>query len=66
MSAGGIFLAAFGASRLVHGHSPIPLVAGIPVEDVRSPLVYAEGLCTNVDAGLFMGAPGFVYQLPGE
>jgi hypothetical protein len=58
------FLGAFGGSRLIHGHSPIPLVTGCPVEDVRAPLVYADGLCVNVDAGLFMGAMGFVLQVP--
>lgn len=60
------FLQPLGARRLVHGHSPIPLVTGVEASTVMSPHVYAEGLCVNVDAGLFMGAPGFVFSLPDD
>lgn len=60
------FLQPLGARRLVHGHSPIPLVTGVEASTVTSAHVYAEGLCVNVDAGLFMGAPGFVYTLSDE
>ena len=60
------FLEPFGARRLVHGHSPIPLVTGVDPSAVTSPYLYADGLCVNVDAGLFMGSPGFVFTLPDE
>jgi len=26
--------------------------------------VYAGGLCVNVDSGMYLGGPGFVYRLP--
>jgi hypothetical protein len=39
-------------------------VTGVEPSMVTSPYIYADGLCVNVDAGLFMGAPGFVYTLP--
>jgi hypothetical protein len=58
------FLRRFGARRLVHGHTPIPMVSqGLRGGPVTEPWVYADGLCTNIDAGLFLGEPGFVYQL---
>ena len=37
---------------------------GQPPEDVREPLVYSRGRCVNVDGGMYLGGPGFVYQLP--
>jgi hypothetical protein len=59
------FLELFGARRLVHGHTPIPMVAqGLAGAPVTAPWVYADGLCTNIDGGLFLGEPGFVYELP--
>ncbi len=59
------FLRTFGGRRLVHGHTPIPGVTGAPPETVRRPHVYANGLCVNVDGGMYLGGPGFVYRLPG-
>jgi hypothetical protein len=56
------FLERFGGSRIVHGHSPIARVAEQPPESVTGPLVYAEGRVINVDPGLYLGGPGFVYQ----
>jgi len=55
------FLEVFGGERLVHGHTPIPKVTGQAPETVTGPLVYAGGLCVNVDHGLYLGGPGFVY-----
>lgn len=53
-----------GAQRLVHGHTPIPLVArGTGMGSMTSPWVYADGLCTNIDGGMFLGEPGFIYRL---
>jgi hypothetical protein len=56
-------LHAFGARRLVHGHTPIALVLDRPPSEVTEPFVYADGRCVNVDHGLFLGGPGFVTEL---
>lgn len=60
------FLHQYGATRLVHGHTPIPYLGPNLTDRVTSPWVYADGLCTNVDGGLFLGQPGFVYELLPE
>jgi hypothetical protein len=60
----GAFLRRFGGRRILHGHTPIPLVTGEPAASVREPLAYAGGRCLNLDGGIFLGGPGFVYQLP--
>jgi hypothetical protein len=57
------FLRQFGGTRIVHGHTPIPLLLGCAPERVREPYVYADGLCVNVDGGMMLGAPGFVYRV---
>ena len=57
------FLSAFGARQLIHGHTPISSMCSLSPEDVTAPLVYADGLCVNVDAGIYLGSPGFVYQI---
>ena len=54
----------FGGRRILHGHTPIPLVTGQPAAAVREPLAYADGRCLNLDGGIFLGGPGFVYRLP--
>lgn len=59
------FLSRFGGRQLIHGHTPIAKMTGAPPEDVREPLVYAGGLCVNVDHGLYRGGPGFVYRIAG-
>ena len=56
------FLAPFGAHRLVHGHTPIPLVRRVDPRAVTTAFVYANGRCANVDGGLYLGGPGFVYR----
>jgi hypothetical protein len=58
------FLNDFGGGQLVHGHTPITKMTGQPPEAVREPLLYAAGLCLDVDPGMYLGGPGFVYQLP--
>ncbi len=58
------FLDLFGGTRVVHGHTPIYFVRGIQPKHVTEAWTYANGLCTNVDGGIFIGGPGFVYQLP--
>jgi len=56
------FLTTFGATNLIHGHTPIPYVTKMEPVSVTTPLVYAEGKCVNVDGGMYMGGAGFVYQ----
>ena len=59
------FLSRFGGRRLVHDHTPIGMATGQAPKGVMAPLEYADGLCVNVDAGLYLGGPGFVYA-PGS
>jgi diadenosine tetraphosphatase ApaH/serine/threonine PP2A family protein phosphatase len=58
------FLSDFGGRQIIHGHTPISFMRRCLPEDVVEPLVYAGGLCVNVDGGLYMGGPGFVYRPP--
>jgi hypothetical protein len=56
-------LAVLGGRRIVHGHTPLALLLGRPAHEVTAPLVTHDGLCVNVDHGLFLGGPGFVMEL---
>jgi hypothetical protein len=58
------FLQRFGGSQLIHGHTPISALTRRPPAEVVAPFVYAGGRCVDVDAGLYLGSPGFVYRLP--
>jgi hypothetical protein len=58
------FLRHFGGERIVHGHTPISRITGGDATQVTSPLIYADGLCIDVDGGMYLGGPGFVYRLP--
>jgi hypothetical protein len=58
-------LAAFGGTRIAHGHTPIASVRGLDPRDVTGPLVYGDGRVWNVDHCLFAGGPGFVTRLDG-
>jgi hypothetical protein len=60
------FLRHFGGRQLVHGHTPITKMTGQPPEVVREPLIYAGDQCLDVDPGLYLGGPGFVYRLPSR
>jgi hypothetical protein len=53
----------YGGTRIVHGHTPIAMVLGVEPRSVTGPLVYCDGLVTNVDHCLFAGGPGFVTRL---
>ena len=65
-SAAAEYLQRYGAHRLLHGHTPIPYVGrGIP-SPITGPWSYADGLCLNLDGGMFLGEPGFVYTLVEE
>lgn len=58
------FLNIFGGRQLIHGHTPISaLTRGAP-KNINTALVYAGELCINVDGGMFLGGPGFIYTLP--
>ena len=60
------FLEIYGASQLIHGHTPISRLTGRRPDLVREPLVYADCLCVNVDGGMYLGGPGFMYRLGDE
>jgi diadenosine tetraphosphatase ApaH/serine/threonine PP2A family protein phosphatase len=55
------FLRHYGGKQIVHGHTPIPVMADIimPTE----PFVYADGRVVNIDGGMAMGSPGFLWQI---
>ncbi|MFE2282697.1 metallophosphoesterase [Streptomyces sp. NPDC059443] len=67
-------LGAYGGSRVVHGHSPIPYLLGeVGTEDgeeprgpeaVVGPHVYADGLAIAMDGGVTMAGKLLVVQLP--
>jgi hypothetical protein len=57
------FLNVFGGQQLIHGHTPISAIQGGHPRHITAPLIYADGLCVNVDGGMYLGGPGFVYQL---
>jgi hypothetical protein len=59
-------LATFGVSQILHAHTPISKFTGQPAKQVRAPLLYQSGRCINVDGGIYLGGPGFVYQLNEE
>ncbi len=58
------FLKLFGGRQIIHGHTPISRFTSKPPEEVTAPVVYANGMCVNVDGGMYAGGPGFVYRLP--
>ncbi len=60
------FLDLFGGTRVVHGHTPIYFMRDIQPKHVTEAWAYADGRCVDVDGALFLGSPGFVYQLPIE
>jgi hypothetical protein len=55
-----MFLKIFDCEQLIHGHTPI---SNITKEMATEAYVYADGRCINVDGGLYLGGPGFVYKL---
>ena len=58
------FMAHFGGSQIVHGHTPVTTMTGQPAEAVREPLLYAGERCLDVDPGMYLGGAGFIYRLP--
>jgi len=57
------FLRIFGGRQLIHGDTPIAYITQIPPKYVTEPLIYAGGLCINLDGGMYLDDPGFVCQL---
>lgn len=57
------FLDTFGGKQLIHGHTPIDKITHLRPEDVTHAHVYADGLCVNVDGGMYRGGPGFIYTV---
>lgn len=57
------FLQTYGGHRIIHGHTPLCKVLDEPMPDITEPLLYADGLCVNVDHGLYLDGPGFVYAV---
>ncbi len=60
------FLGTYGGNQLLHGHTPISKMTGKPAVFVTQPLIYADGLCVNLDAGMYMGSEGFVYEAKNQ
>ncbi len=58
------FLAIFSGMQIVHGHTPIHVMNSSSAKKITAPLFYADNRCINVDGGLSIGGPGFIYQLP--
>lgn len=58
------FLAIFGGQQLIHGHTPISSLLRCRPRQVIQPLLYANSQCVNIDGGMFLGGPGFLYSLP--
>lgn len=54
----------FTGRQIIHGHTPICKVTPLLPHQVINPLIYANDLCINIDGGMYMGGPGFVYKLP--
>jgi hypothetical protein len=59
-------LKTFGGEQLIHGHTPISYLVGQSAGLIHEPLIYANGLCVNVDGGMYLGGRGFVYAIDRE
>lgn len=55
------YLRYFGGEQIVHGHTPIPVMADVIAPN--APFFYLDRRCANVDGGMAMGAPGFIWKL---
>ena len=56
-------LSLYDGKQIIHGHTPIPYARQIEADTVTDAWVYAGNRCVNVDGGMYMGSPGFVYEL---
>jgi hypothetical protein len=57
---------ALGGTRIVHGHSVIADQVGVHPVELDAPHLYADGRVLGIDAGLFVGGPCLVVELPYE
>jgi hypothetical protein len=57
------YLTTFGGQQLIHGHTPINAFTRANARTITTPLIYAEQQCINVDGGMFLGGPGFIYEI---
>ncbi len=60
------FLNVYGGQQLIHGHTPITAFIRTAPKNVTTPLIYAAEQCVDVDGGMFLGGPGFMYQIPSS
>lgn len=58
------FLTIYGGQQLIHGHTPIHAFTRVAPKHITSPFIYASNQCINVDGGMFLGGPGFIYEMP--
>ena len=58
------YLRQYGGSQIVHGHTPIGKLTRQKPAEITAPLLYAGGRCLDVDGGMYLGGPGFIYCLP--
>ncbi len=59
----GAFLDHFGATRVVHGHTPVPVLLGGDPAVADRPVRYGSGRALAVDPGMYLGGPGFAVEL---
>lgn len=58
------YLTTFSGQQLIHGHTPISAFTRASARTITAPLVYADQQCINIDGGMFLGGPGFIYSIP--
>jgi hypothetical protein len=56
-------LSTYGGKAIVHGHSIIGTLLGVPSSEVTSPVLYAEGLVLAIDGGRYDGGPLFFVEV---
>jgi hypothetical protein len=50
-------LSTYGGEVIVHGHSIIGTLLGVPSEEVTKPVLYADGHVLAIDGGRYDGGP---------
>ena len=56
-------LSTYGGEVIVHGHSIISTLTGVPSAEVDQPLLYADGLVLAIDGGRYDGGPLLILEL---
>ena len=54
-------LSIYGGKQIIHGHTPIQYLSDNLMPD--KPVIYARDLCIDVDGGMYLGGPGFVFRV---